>query len=57
VAERIEGIWQRSRRSYGAPRIDAMLARDGIRWAGNEWSGECGKSASGVHPYKHWKIA
>ena len=31
VAERIEAIWERSRRSYGAPRIQAMLARDGIR--------------------------
>ena len=31
LAERIEAIWERSRRSYGAPRIHAMLARDGIR--------------------------
>jgi HTH-like domain len=31
VAERIEEIWQRSRRSYGAPHIYAMLAREGIR--------------------------
>jgi hypothetical protein len=31
LAERIEAIWERSRRSYGAPRIHAMLAREGIR--------------------------
>jgi transposase InsO family protein len=31
VAERISGIWERSRRSYGAPRIHAVLVRDGIR--------------------------
>jgi putative transposase len=31
VPEWIEEIWQRSRRSYGAPRIHAMLASDGIR--------------------------
>jgi putative transposase len=31
VVERIEAIWERSRRSFGAPRIDAMLAREGIR--------------------------
>jgi putative transposase len=31
VAERIEAIWERSRRTYGAPRIHAMLAREGIR--------------------------
>jgi putative transposase len=31
VVERIEAIWERSRRSYGAPRIHAMLAREGIR--------------------------
>ena len=30
VAERIEAIWERSRRSYGAPRIHTMLAREGI---------------------------
>ena len=31
VAERIEAIWEQSRRTYGAPRIRAMLAREGIR--------------------------
>jgi transposase InsO family protein len=31
VAERISAIWERSRRTHGAPRIHAMLARDGIR--------------------------
>ncbi len=31
LVERIEAIWERSRRTYGAPRIHAMLAREGIR--------------------------
>jgi putative transposase len=31
VVERISAIWERSRRTYGAPRIHAMLAREGIR--------------------------
>jgi putative transposase len=31
VAERIEAVWERSRRIYGAPRIHTMLAREGIR--------------------------
>ena len=35
VAERIEAIWERSRRTYGAPRIHAMLAREGI-WVGRK---------------------
>ena len=39
VVERIEAIWERSRRTYGAPRIHAMLAREGFRWAANGWSG------------------
>jgi transposase len=39
VAERIEAIWERWRRTYGAPRIHAMLAREGIRWVANGWSG------------------
>jgi putative transposase len=31
MAERIAAIWERSRRTYGAPRIHAMLAREGLR--------------------------
>jgi len=56
VAERIEAIWQRSRRSYGAPRIHAMLARDGIR-VGRKRVERLMRQLSiqGAHLHKHWK--
>jgi transposase InsO family protein len=35
LAERIEKIWVDSDRGYGAPRVHAQLARDGI-WVGRK---------------------
>jgi len=56
VAERIEAIWQRSRRSYGAPRIHAMLAREGIR-VGRQRVERLmrGLGIQGAHLHRHWK--
>jgi putative transposase len=56
VAERIEEIWQRSRRSYGAPRIHAMLAREGIRVGRKRVERLMrGLGIQGAHLHKHWK--
>ena len=56
LAERIEAIWERSRRTYGAPRIHAMLARDGIR-VGRKRVERLMRQLSiqGAHLRKHWK--
>jgi putative transposase len=56
VAERIEAIWERSRRSYGAPRIHAMLAREGIR-VGRKRVERLMRQLriQGAHLHKHWK--
>jgi putative transposase len=56
LAERIEAIWERSRRSYGAPRIHAMLAREGIR-VGRKRVGRLMRQLGiqGAHLHKHWK--
>jgi transposase InsO family protein len=56
VAERIEAIWERSRRTYGAPRIHAMLARDGIR-VGRKRVERLMRQLGiqGAHLHKHWK--
>lgn len=56
VAERIEAIWERSRRSYGAPRIHAMLSRDGIR-VGRKRVERIMRQLGiqGAHLHKHWK--
>ena len=56
VAERIEAIWERSRRSYGAPRIHAMLAREGIR-VGRKRVERLMRQLGiqGAHLHKHWK--
>jgi putative transposase len=55
LAERIEAIWERSRRRYGAPRIHAMLARGGI-WVGRKrverLMRQCG--IQGAHLHKYW---
>ena len=55
VAERIEAIWERSRRTYGAPRIHAMLARDGIR-VGRKRVERLMRQLGiqGAHLRKHW---
>jgi transposase InsO family protein len=56
VAERIEVIWERSRRSYGAPRIHAMLAREGVgvgRKRVERLMRQLG--IAGAHLHKHWK--
>jgi transposase InsO family protein len=56
VAERIEEIWQQSRRSYGAPRIHAMLAREGIRVGRKRVERLMrGLGIQGAHLHKHWK--
>ena len=56
VAERIEAIWQRSRRSYGAPRIHAMLAREGIRVGRKRVERLMrGLGIQGAHLHRHWK--
>jgi putative transposase len=56
VAERIEEIWQRSRRSYGAPRIHAMLAREGIRVGRKRVERLMrGLGIQGAHLHRHWK--
>ena len=56
LAERVEAIWERSRRSYGAPRIHAMLARDGIR-VGRKRVERLMRhlGIQGAHLHKHWK--
>ena len=56
LAEQIEAIWERSRRSYGAPRIHAMLAREGIR-VGRKRVGRLMRQLGiqGAHLHKHWK--
>ena len=56
VAERIEAVWERSRRTYGAPRIHAMLARKGIR-VGRKRVERLMRQLGiqGAHLHKHWK--
>jgi putative transposase len=56
VAERIEAIWERSRRTYGAPRVHAMLAREGFR-VGRKRVERLMRQLSiqGAHLHKHWK--
>jgi len=56
VAERIEAIWERSRRTYGAPRIHAMLAREGFR-VGRKRVERLMRQLriQGAHLHKHWK--
>jgi hypothetical protein len=56
VAERIEAIRERSRRTYGAPRIHAMLAREGIR-VGRKRVERLMRQLGiqGAHLHKHWK--
>jgi transposase InsO family protein len=58
VAERIEAIWERSRRTYGAPRIHAMLAREGIR-VGRKRVERLMRQLNiqGAHLHKHWKTS
>ena len=56
VAERIEAIWERSRRTYGAPRIHAMLAREGIRVGRKRVERLMQQlGIQGAHLRKHWK--
>jgi putative transposase len=56
LGERIEAIWERSRRTYGAPRIHAMLAREGIR-VGRKRVERLMRQLriQGAHLHKHWK--
>jgi putative transposase len=56
LVERIEAIWERSRRTYGAPRIHAMLAREGIR-VGRKRVERLMRQfgIQGAHLHKHWK--
>jgi transposase InsO family protein len=56
VAERIEAIWERSRHTYGAPRILAMLAREGFR-VGRKRVERLMRQLGlqGAHLHKHWK--
>ena len=50
LAERVEAIWERSRRTYGAPRIHAMLARDPSGWAGTGGATDAAARHSGRSP-------
>jgi putative transposase len=56
VVRWIEAIWERSRRTYGAPRIHAMLAGDGIR-VGRKRVERLMRhlGIQGAHLHKHWK--
>jgi putative transposase len=56
LVERIEAIWERSRRTYGAPRMHAMLARDGIP-VGHKRVERLMRQVGiqGAHLHKHWK--
>jgi putative transposase len=55
LLERIEAIWEHSRRSYGAPRVHAMLAREGVR-VGRKRVERLMRTAGiqGIHLRKHW---
>lgn len=56
LTERIVAIWEHSRQSYGAPRIHAMLARDGIH-VGEKRVVRLMRAAGiqGAHLRKHWR--
>lgn len=56
LLERIEAIWERSRRTYGAPRIHAMLTREGVA-VGRKRVERLMRNAgiAGVHLRKHWR--
>jgi putative transposase len=58
LAERIEAIWERSRRTYGAPRIHAMLAREGIS-VGRKRVERLMRQLDiqGAHLHKHFKTS
>lgn len=56
LLERIEAIWTASRQSYGAPRIHAMLAREGHQ-VGRKRVERLMRTAGieGAHLRRHWK--
>jgi putative transposase len=56
LLERIEAIWERSRRSYGSPRVHAMLVREGIH-VGRKRVERLMRRAGieGIHLRKHWR--
>ena len=56
LTERIEAIWEHSRRSYGSPRIHAMLAREGVK-VGRKRVERLMRNAGieGIHLRKHWR--
>jgi transposase InsO family protein len=56
LTERIEAIWEASRRSYGSPRVHAMLAREGIAVSENRVARLMATAGiAGAHLRKHWK--
>lgn len=56
LTERIEAIWEHSRRSYGSPRVHAMLLREGIKVGENRVARLMSAAGiEGAHLHKHWK--
>jgi putative transposase len=56
LLERIEAVWEASRRTYGSPRVHAMLLRQGVAVSQN-WVARLMAAAGieGAHLRKHWK--
>ena len=56
LLERIEAIWESSRRSYGSPRVQTMMAREGIH-VGRKRVERLMRTAGieGIHLRKHWR--
>lgn len=56
LTERIRAIWERSRRSYGSPRVHAMLAREGLAVSPGRVARLMAKAGiQGAHLRRHWK--
>ena len=56
LLERVEAVWERSRRTYGSPRVHAMLVRQGTEVGVNRVARLMAQAGiEGAHLRKHWK--